>query len=354
MDTIDQPTQRRAGAFNTIRRLGAMLLVAISLTSGCDKHRPAMYLNGTTMGTQYAITIANPGEQNEAHLKSEVDTLLGVINATMSTYDPGSELSRLNNNPSTDWIPISAALNTVLQAAVVVAQDSGGAFDVTVGPLVNLWGFGPERGEGVAPDASAIASARARVGLEQIELRAQPSALRKRRPDIYIDLSAIAKGYAVDRLAAFLQNAGQRNFLVDIGGELRALGTNPKGQDWRIGIENPLFDGREIGRTMVLRNAGLASSGNYRNYFEHDGVRYGHTIDPRTGAPVQHHLAAVTVINSTAMFADAWATALMSLGFEDGLKVANERALAALFIVDEHGDWKSYTTSAFDLAVGNN
>lgn len=312
-----------------------------------------MHLNGTTMGTQYAITIANPGEQEPGLLKTEIEAVLSGINVIMSTYDPESELSALNKNPSTDWIPISAELNTVLQAALSVATDSGGAFDATVGPLVNLWGFGPDRGDGAVPDASAVASARERVGVNQFELRAQPSALRKRRPDVYIDLSAIAKGYAVDRLATLLQSAGQKNYLVDIGGELRAQGTNPKGQDWQIGIENPVRDGRKIGRTVALRNAGLASSGNYRNYFERDGIRYGHTIDPSTGAPVQHRLAGVTVVHSTAMFADAWATALMSLGFEGGLKVANGHELAALFIVDEGGHRRSYTTSAFDLVVGN-
>jgi thiamine biosynthesis lipoprotein len=336
------------------RLIGGACFVLAVFASACDQRRPAIYLAGTTMGTQYSITIPNPGDLHSDALELEVEALLASINATMSTYDPNSELSKLNQNPSTTWIEISNSLNAVLQAARVVASDSDGAFDVTVGTLVNLWGFGPDRGAGTLPNPSALASARARVGNDKFELRAQPNAIRKQLPDLTIDLSGIAKGYSVDQLAHLLQSAGLKNFLVDIGGELRALGKNPKGQDWRIGIENPVHDGREIGRAIPLRGAGLASSGNYRNYFESDGIRYGHTIDPKTGAPVQHDLAGVTVIHSTAMLADAWATALMSLGYTAGREVANAQALAVLFIVGEADEWKSYTTPAFDLVVGNN
>lgn len=351
MNRIDPQTSQTSRTIAAIRQMSGVLLAVAFLLSGCDKHESAIHLTGSTMGTQYAITIAAPGAIDADALKIHIEALLSDISATMSTYDPISELSILNNNPSTDWIEVSAPLYTVLEAALVVAIDSGGAFDVTVGPLVNLWGFGPDRGAGVVPDASALASARERVGINKFKLRAHPSALRKRLPDIYIDLSGIAKGYAVDRLADLLQRAGSENFLIDIGGELRALGKNPKGQDWRIGIENPVYDGREIGRSIPLRNAGLASSGNYRNFFQSDGVRYGHTIDPRTGAPVQHRLAGVTVLNSTAMLADAWATALMGLGFEAGIKSADEHGLAAMFIVREADDWKTYTTEPFDFAL---
>ena len=306
------------------------------------------------MGTQYAITIVNPGETQQETLKTSVDALLNSINVAMSTYVPESELSLINKNSSTQWIEISDALHTVLQAAVTVAEASGGAFDVTVGPLVNLWGFGPDRGASIVPDPSAVANASERVGTDKFEIRANPSALRKRHPEVYIDLSGIAKGYAVDRLAMLLQEHGYEDFLVDIGGELRAAGLNRNGTAWRIGIENPAAAGREIGQTIALTNTGLASSGNYRNYFESEGVRYGHTIDPKTGAPTRHRLASVTVLHPTAMLADAWATALMSLGFAAGLKVANEHELAALFFVAEADNWNSHATRAYDIAVGNN
>ena len=353
MNQIDRLDRRHPTQSVLIQRLVHAAFVALLLLTACEKHRSEIHLTGATMGTQYSIKIVNPGEIESDVLKVEVDKLLSAINSTMSTYDPASELSELNHNPSTEWIEISDGLYTVLQAAISVAQDSGGAFDVTVGPLVNLWGFGPDRGAGVVPGADVLASARARVGVNKFALRADPNALQKRHPDVYIDLSGIAKGYAVDRVAAFLQSKGQQNFLVDIGGELRASGTNRNGTRWRIGIENPITDGREIGRTIALSNTGLASSGDYRNYFESGGVRYGHTIDPKTGAPAQHRLAAVTVLYPAAMIADAWATALMSMGFDEGIVAANKHNVAALFIVDEADNWKSYTTRAYDLAVGN-
>ncbi len=355
MIKIDQTTSTSPYIVALIGYFAWTLIVIMSLSSGCEKHYSVLHLNGTTMGTQYAITVADRGNRDSSVLKSEIETLLGVINATMSTYDSTSELSKLNKNASSDWISISDNLYTVLQTAVSVGVDSGGAFDVTVGALVNLWGFGPARGVPVVPDGDTLANARARVGVHMFELQERPRALRKRHPDVYVDLSAIVKGYAVDRVATLLQSKGHNNYLVDIGGELRAQGRNPKGQEWTIGIEGPANGGRviAIGRTIVLRNAGLASSGNYRNYFERDGVRYGHTIDPRTGAPVQHNLAAVTVLDETTMLADAWATALMSLGFEAGRRVAEEHGLSVYFIVTEGEGSRSYTTPAFDSAVGN-
>lgn len=355
MIKITQTTSTLSSIVALIGYFGSTLLVLIPLSSGCEKHYSVLHLNGTTMGTQYAITVADRGNRDPSILKSKIEALLEVINATMSTYDSASELSKLNKSASIDWIPISDNLYTVLETAVSVGRDSGGAFDVTVGALVNLWGFGPDRRVSVVPDGDTLATARARVGVDKFELQERPRALRKRQPDVYIDLSAIVKGYAVDRVATLLQSTGHNNYLVDIGGELRAQGRNPKGQEWTIGIEAPVNGGRviAIGRTIVLRNAGLASSGNYRNYFERDGVRYGHTIDPRTGAPVQHNLAAVTVLDETTMLADAWATALMSLGFEAGRRVADEHGLSVYFIVTEGEGSRSYTTPAFDLAVGN-
>jgi len=300
------------------------------------------------MGTHYSITIVDHGEIDANGLKAEVDALLTQINATMSTYDPASELSRLNLNPSTAWIDISEPLYTVLQASTDIAQASDGAFDVTIGPLVNLWGFGPERGTGAVPDTAAIERARGRVGSDKLALQASPRAIRKQRGDVYIDLSGIAKGYAVDQVADLIESHGLTDYLVDIGGELRARGSNRSGVPWRIGIENPIIDGREIARTVALSGKAMASSGNYRNFFEADGVRYGHTIDPKTGNPTRHRLAAVTVIHASAMLADAWATALMSLGFDAGTKLAEKNGLAALFFVAAADTVKNYATKAFN------
>lgn len=330
---------------------GALVAVVL-LLAGCEQRQPAIQLAGATMGTQYSVKVVNAGAVEANVLKAEIDALLTAVNATMSTYDPASELSRLNRNPSTAWIGISQELSDVLQGAVAIGQASGGAFDVTVGPLVNLWGFGPGRGTSAVPDAAAIERERQRIGLDKLVLRASPAAVRKRRGDVMIDLSGIAKGYAVDRIAEHLDARGVTDYLIDIGGELRAGGVNQTGAPWRIGIENPMIGGPAIVQTVPLSGNGMASSGNYRNFFEIDGVRYGHTIDPRTGSPTQHRLAAVTVVHRSTMIADAWATALMSLGFAAGVKIAEAHGLAVLFIVGAADTWESHATRAFEPIVG--
>lgn len=335
-----------------IRLLAAILLTSLVLLAACERQQSVVHLVGATMGTQYSVKVVNPGARDPDELRSAIDALLMEINAAMSTYLADSELSLLNTNGSTDWIAISERLYDVLQTALTIAAASDGAFDVTIGPLVNLWGFGPERDSQV-PDTAAIEQARERVGVDKLRLRPTPPAVRKQRGDIHIDLSAIAKGYAVDEIAAYLESLGYGDYLVEIGGEIRAKGANQDGVPWRIGIENPVVDGREIGETVDLSGHGMASSGNYRNFFERDGIRYGHTIDPKTGRPTRHDLAAVTVIHPQAMVADAWATALMSLGFEDGFKLAEERGIAALFFVAAADTGKRVETRTFNIAIAN-
>jgi FAD:protein FMN transferase len=328
------------------------LLLAIGmLLTSCAEERDTARLLGTTMGTQYSVTIVTGQGSDDESLNLEIQALLARVNASMSTYDPTSELSRVNKNKSTDWIDISPALYSVLVAALSVSEASDGAFDVTVGGLVNLWGFGPERGSGAIPETNALEAARREVGSANLQVQADPPALRKSRADLSIDLSGIAKGYAVDQIAALLIEKDFKDFLVDIGGEMRAVGTNKNGVAWNIGIENPRDAGHQILRTISLRDTGLASSGNYRNFFEIEGQYYGHTIDPRTGAPTQHELAAVSVVHPSAMMADAWATALMSMGYTAGLKVAAQRNLAVLFIVDDGTMSTVIKSATFDVAT---
>jgi thiamine biosynthesis lipoprotein len=344
-----QPSDRHIKN-SLVSRIVAFLAV-LALLSGCQKPVTTMFLSGTTMGTQYSLTIVKPGDVASEMLQQRVESLLREVNKTMSTYDEESELSRLNLSESTEWIEISEDLYTVLDAASVVARDSGGAFDVTIGPVVNLWGFGPTPGTGRMPESVALEQAHARVGVGKFELQSGPNALRKIASDVNIDLSGIAKGYAVDRLSWLFSQLGVHDFLIDIGGEMSARGTNPDGADWQIGLEMRAGEGTEIGPVIEFTNASLASSGNYRNFFELDGVRYGHTIDPKTGMPTQHRLAGVTVLHDSSMFADAWATALMSLGFEAGLEIARQQSLAALFVVHELDAKSIYTTVYFDRAV---
>jgi thiamine biosynthesis lipoprotein len=210
---------------------------------------------------------------------------------------------------------------------------TNGSFDITVGKLVNLWGFGPDPGRQSIPDTGAIRDAMQWVGYRNVELRETPTAVRKRHARIYIDLSGIASGYAADRIADLLDKRGIHNYLVDISGEIRARGSNHEQQVWRIGIEKPLSDRRSVQTIVRLDNTGLTTAGDYRNYFMYNNQRYSHTIDPATGWPVAHHLASVTVIDDSAMLADALDTALMVMGPEQAYQFAEQQGIAALLII---------------------
>ncbi|NNL86451.1 MAG: FAD:protein FMN transferase, partial [Myxococcales bacterium] len=252
--------------------------------------------------------------------------------AAMSTWRDDSELSRFNASRNTDPFHLSAATFRVFAAAEEISEASAGAFDVTVGPLVEAWGFGPSGTPGRPPEPSVLAALRRRVGYRKLELDISTRTIRKQVADIACDLSALAKGFAVDEVARGLVELGYEAFLVEIGGELRAQGVHEDGRDWRVAIETPDAEGFSIHRVVVLRDLSMATSGDYRNFYESDGTRYSHTIDPRTGAPVTHALASVTVLHPEAMRADAWATALSVLGPEEGYDLAQQRGLAAYVI----------------------
>lgn len=292
------------------------------MLSGCAYE----VVTGSAMGTTYAIT-ANCPDRIPAAV---VAALLERIDARMSTYDEASELMRFNSGPVGEWMPVSRELVEVVAAAKTVAEHTGGAFDPTVAPLVALWGFGASASRD-EPDAAAIQSALLSVGYRHVRYRLAPPALAKDRA-LSMDLSAIAKGHAVDRMADVLGAAGCRAFLVEFGGEIRALGPAPSGGPWRIGVDSPAGRGR-LQEPIRLRDAGLATSGDYRQYTERDGRRDAHIIDPRSGYPVRHRLASVTVVDESARSADAYATALMVLGERDGMRYADDAGLAALFIV---------------------
>jgi thiamine biosynthesis lipoprotein len=215
--------------------------------------------------------------------------------------------------------------------ALSISELTGGAFDITVGPVVDLWGFGPEGSRSEPPEASMIAAARERVGYGRVAADCKRPALRKDRGDVRIDLSAYAKGFAVDRVAELLDAQGMTDYMVEIGGELRARGRSESGGPWRIAIESPTASGGHVQRIIEPGVAGMATSGDYRNYFEVGERRYSHTIDPRLGAPVSHDLAAVTVVDEKAAFADAMATALLVLGPGEGMRLAERQGLAVYF-----------------------
>ncbi|MCG6898198.1 MAG: FAD:protein FMN transferase [Thiocapsa sp.] len=334
------------------RLLAVVLLVALTL-SGCSRQPELVEITGRTMGTSYSVKLVDlPPGLSPAALQAEIDAHLEHVNGLMSTYRPDSDLSRFNASPSTEWFPTSAELVELVTLARSISVASAGAFDITVGPLVNLWGFGPDAHPFSVPDAHLIEETRRRVGYEKLAVRADPSALRKERPDLYVDLSAIAKGYGVDQVAALLDQRGVDAYLVEIGGELKAKGFKPGGAPWRIAVERPDAAARAVYRVVPLRDAAMATSGDYRNFYEHEGRLYSHTIDPSTGHPVDHRLASVTVIAQDCATADALATALLVLGPERGFELAESRDIAA-FLISRGGErHEDRATPAFERLLG--
>lgn len=313
-----------------------------------DQPRAITEINGRTMGTSYAVKVVTgpitPDDQKA--IQRELEATLKAVNGEMSTYQADSELSRLNASTRTEPQPVSANLQAVLAEALQIGRLSGGAFDVTVGPLVNAWGFGPD-GQQSPPDAATTAALRERIGLDKISI--SDGAVAKARADVYVDLSAIAKGHGVDRVAETLERLGHAEYLVEIGGELRARGLNREERHWRVGIEKPDPNARALMEVVALDDASLATSGDYRNFYEKDGKRISHTIDPRMGRPIEHRLASVSVVHARCATADGWATALNVLGPDAGHALALEQGLAALFIVRAaDGSHIEKTTPQFD------
>ena len=307
-----------------------------------------LHMSGRTMGTTYNVKYRPTQHAPTLQaMQSQVDALLAEINHTMSTYDPESELSRFNRLHTTDWVAVSDPLRAVLKTALEIGAQSEGAFDITVGPLVNLWGFGPDVHPDHIPLESDIAAARARSGLDKVTLSDTQPAIRKHHPDVFLDLSGIAKGYGVDRVAELMAAHGIEHYMVEIGGEIRVRGLKAHETPWRIAIEKPLSGERSVQTMLALSDVALATSGNYRNFFEIAGRRYSHTIDPTTGWPIDNHLVSVTVLAETSMRADAWATAFQVLGPERGMAIAERLNLPVLFVIERDGQFEERVCCAF-------
>ena len=286
------------------------------------------------MGTYYRIKLTQlPQNSSADQLQSGIETRLETINDQMSTWRDDSELSRFNTQTGTGWFEVSGATALVLAEANRISELSNGAFDVTVGPLVNLWNFGEQQGTDRIPIDEEIANAKQSIGYRNLEFRISPPALRKKISEIHVNLSAIAKGFAVDQVAEYLDEIGITGYMVDIGGEVRTQGTKPDGTGWKIGIQSPLEIQNSPYKSVSLQNRSMATSGDYRNYFEKEGKRYSHTIDPRTGRPVDRQLASVSVVHESCMTADALATAIMVLGPQAGYNLALREQLPVLLLV---------------------
>jgi len=328
------------------------LFVALLAFTACSPQQDGHFvLVGQTMGTSYHITVVRDGSTHadQKILQQAIDQQLILISQQMSTYIDDSELSLLNKALVGDWVSVSSNVFDVLLLSLELGWISGGAFDITVGPLVNLWGFGPEPSgpDNTVPAASDIQYLLSNTGFTHIELNLENSRVRKTSA-VALDLSGIAKGYAVDKISDLLLYAGYERFMVEIGGEIRLRGNSPRRAPWRIAIEQP--DSSSFGsarQAISIVDAALATSGDYRNYFEVAGKRYSHTIDPLTGYPVDHSLASVTVIAETSAYADALATAMSVMGSEKGLQMASEQGLAVYMIIKTEEGFVDKYSEAF-------
>lgn len=325
----------------------AALLAFLTLFACSAKAPVEVVLAGNTMGTQYSVKLTQ-SELDAALLQQDIEGSLEQVEQMMSTYRPGSEISRFNEQPSTDWQTVSKAFCESVEQAQQLSTFTDGAFDITVAPLVNLWGFGPGDMIDELPSDDKIAALLQLVGYEHLHTDCSLPALRKDLAGLMLDMSAFGKGLAVDVVADLLDGKGFEHYLVEVGGELRLRGRNTSGEPWAIGIELPLTEQRRPHTIVRLTDTALATSGDYRNFFETDGQRYSHTIDTRTGKPVTHSLASVTVVDSKAWRADALATALLVLGPEKGMELAVREQLAVLFLTRDDSGIDERATPAFE------
>ena len=300
------------------------------------------------MGTSYTIKFRDaPSNLMPEKIQGDINALLDEINQSMSTYLADSELSRLNQNQDSVCIKISEELYEVIDHALYISQMTDGAFDITVGPLVDLWGFGPKAIPEQIPDDGLLAKIQENTGYELLSLDQQQQCVTKKKPDIAIDLSAIAKGYAVDQVSDLLDEMDISHYMIEIGGEIHAHGNNGQSNSWTIGIEAPTENERYVQRILVLSNSGMATSGDYRNYYAIDGQRYSHIIDPSTGQPIKHHLASATVIHDSTMTADALATAFIVLGPEASKKIIQRENIASHLIIRDNDEFTEWNSTAF-------
>lgn len=329
--------------------IAVLLSLNFFLLVGCGMKKEVL-ISGRTMGTFYHIKVIARYFENLAGLRESIEKRLEEINQSMSTYRPDSEISRFNKMPETETMAVSADFRAVLKTAEKIYALSGGAWDGTIKPLVNLWGFGNARPVKTAPDKTEIEKQLKNIGFSNIRVL-DSGRLGKQTRGITLDLASIAKGYGVDAIAAVVRQKGYRDFLVEIGGEVVAAGVRKDGRPWVVGINKPTAEAavNAVYRAVSLANGAMATSGDYRNFFELDGVRYSHVVDPRTGYPVSNRVASVSVVAPDCTLADGLATALMVMGPEKGIRLVNRlQSVECLIIVQaQDGQFIDYTSAGF-------
>lgn len=302
-------------------------LLSVFLTSCMSQDYTEV--TGSTMGTYYRVHSKCPDPIQTV----QIESLLGEMVQAFSTWDPNSTISEFNRVEANQWFPVDEEFLSVIDRANRMSRISGGAFDLTVAPLVEAWGFGATSDEST-PSDEQVDSLLQRVGYEHLALRQDPPSIKKQQ-ELQLDVAGIAKGYSVDQLAQLLDDQSCSDYLIDIGGEIKVKGLNPFSNPWQIAIESPNVDA-EILDVFPLSNMSVASSGDYRNFRVVDGVKFSHIIDPRTGYPITHNLVAVTVLHSSCTTADGFATAMLVLGLEESVVLAEEQELAVIFITHDN------------------
>lgn len=327
-----------------------LTLLAIAMTVvGCDEpEQPTQsvsstVLEGKTMGTSWRVSVVGLDDSRRQALQEKIQARLDADDQLLSTWKSDSALMRFNQTPTTAPWPVSEEMADIVTQSLRIGEKTAGAMDITVGPLVNLWGFGPEQQPVKTPTQAQIDSARARTGLQHLTVinTASRQYLQKDLPDLFVDLSTVGEGYAADHLARLMEQEGLPRYLVSVGGALVSRGMNSGGQPWRVAIQKPTDRENAVQAIVDINGHGISTSGSYRNYYELDGKRISHVIDPQTGRPITHNLVSVTVIAPTALEADGWDTGLMVLGREKAQQVVREQGLA-VYMISKEGD--SFTT----------
>ncbi len=331
--------------------LGLVTVALAACVAGTPARRTVEF-SGPAMGTTWSVTVlpgpGGIGGDESRAIDRDIRDQLARINQLMSTWDATSELSRFNQSSSLDPFPVAPETFEVFRWSAALWDETGGALDPTIAPLVDAWGFGVNR-DGAAPDEATVQRLRETTGMPLVELDPAGAWVRKRRPDVRCDFSALAPGYAADLIAARLEARGLTDFLIDVSGELVGRGHNEQGQPWQVAIERPQAEGRSVARVVSLRDGAMATSGDYRNFREVDGQRLTHILDPRSGRPIQHALASVTVFDALAVRADALATALMVMGPDEAMAFADRRGVPALFLIRlPGGSFEERRSTAFD------
>lgn len=322
------------------------------LIQGCDRFPPLENFSGTTMGTTYSIKYWSKKTHPPLdQVKQETERLLHEVNRQMSTYIPTSEISQFNSSRSTNWFPISNDFAYVVKRAIEIGNLTEGGYDITVGPLVDLWGFGGKSEGKKVPTNEQILNTKRKIGLTYLKVRPSPAAIMKSLPYLEIDLSSIAKGFGVDKVALYLESEQIDHYMVEIGGEIRTKGVRPKGEGWFIAIETPTIASQSIRHVVKLNNQSIATSGDYRNFFQAEGKTFSHTINPLTGRPITHQIGSVTIIASDCTTADGWATAINILGVEKGLELMKKNKIKGLIITREKEQFKEFSTNDFQTQL---